>query len=281
MATALPTFPSFDPNADQGAPGVRFKKYISRFRNLIVATDIDDPKRQNALLLHYIGEEVNDIFETLTVSALAEGETVLDVTIKALSEYFTPKQNPVFEEYKFRNAKQTHDEALMTYYTRLKQLSLTCEFHDADREIKSQIIQHGRSQRLRRKALIDPTITLSKLLEMGKAAELADSQAANLERTENVSHFTTGSSKNHNSHPDKARFQPRSPGTMVKCRNCGGTYPHEGEKLLCKDTEKNVAPVENLTTFSPYVSKTYNAQTPQNHVSDATRKEPNDRTSER
>ncbi|CAB4038760.1 Hypothetical predicted protein, partial [Paramuricea clavata] len=222
MATALPTFPSFDPNADQGAPGVRFKKYIARFRNLIVATDIDDPKRQKALLLHYIGEEVNDIFETLTVSEPAEGETVLDVTIKALSEYFTPKQNPVFE-YKFRNAKQTQDEALMTYYTRLKQLSLTCEFHDAGREIKSQIIQHGRSQRLRRKALIDPTITLAKLLEMGKAAELADSQAANLERTENISHFTTGSSKNHN----KARFQSRSPGTRVKCRNCGGTYPHE------------------------------------------------------
>ncbi|CAB3993644.1 Hypothetical predicted protein [Paramuricea clavata] len=245
MATALPTFPSFDPNADQGAPGVRFKKYIARFRNLIVATDIDDPKRQKALLLHYIGEEVNDIFETLTVSEPAEEETVLDVTIKALSEYFTPKQNPVFEEYKFRNAKQTHDEALMTYYTRLKQLSLTCEFHDADREIKSQIIQHGRSQRLRRKALIDPTITLAKLLEMGKAAELADSQAANLERTENVSHFTTGSSKNHN----KARLQSRSPGTRVKCRNCGGTYPHEGGKTACPAYGKECRSCGKLNHF--------------------------------
>ena len=72
MATPLPTFPSFDTNADKGAPGVRFEKYISRFRNLIVATDIDDPKRQKALLLHYIDEEVNDIFETLTVSEPAE-----------------------------------------------------------------------------------------------------------------------------------------------------------------------------------------------------------------
>ena len=101
MATALQTFPFFDPNADQGAPGVGFKKYIARFRNLIVATNIEDPKCQKALLLHYIEEEVNDIFETLTVSEPAEGETVLDVTIKALSEYFTPKQNSAFEEYKF------------------------------------------------------------------------------------------------------------------------------------------------------------------------------------
>ena len=80
---------------------------------MIVRTNID-PKRQKALLLHYIGEEVNDIFETLTVSEPAEGETVLDVIIKALSEYFTPKQNTAFEEYKFRNAKQMPDEALMT-----------------------------------------------------------------------------------------------------------------------------------------------------------------------
>ena len=86
MAAALPTFPSFDPNVDLGAPGVRFKKYISRFRNLLTATNITDPKRQKALLLHYAGAEVNDIFETLTISEPTEGETDLDVTIKALSD---------------------------------------------------------------------------------------------------------------------------------------------------------------------------------------------------
>ncbi len=274
MATALPTFPSFDPNADQGAD-VRFKKYISRFRNLIVATDIDDPKRQKALLLHYIGEEVNDIFDTLTVSEPAEGETVLDVTIKALSDYFTPKQNPVVEEYKFRNAKQKPDEALMTYYTRLKQLSLTCEFHDADREIKSQIVQHGRSQRLRRKALTDPTITLAKLIEMGKAMELADSQAANFERTENVSHFTTGSSKNHNNNnirPDKAtpEQQPWNSGTSVNVVTVEAHIPMKVGKPVVLRTGKNVVPVENSTTFRLYVSKTNVASTPPNRISDGT-----------
>ena len=129
------------------------------------------------------------------------------------------------------------DEALMTYYTRLKQLSLTCEFNDADREIKSQIIQHGRSQRLRRKALLDPTITLTKLLEMGKAMDLADSQAANLERTEHVRHFKTGSSKTHNK--TRGQFPPRSFDTRVQYRNCGGTCPHEGGKTACAAYGKN------------------------------------------
>ena len=173
MATALPVFPSFDPNPDLGAPGVRFKKYISRFRNLITAMGITAAARQKALLLHYVGEEVNDIFETLTVPDPGETDSVLEVAVKALTDYFMPKQNPVFEEYKFRNAKQTHGEPLMTFYTHLKQLSLTCEFTGVDCAIKTQIIQHRISHRLRRKALADPFITLDKILEMGKAMELA------------------------------------------------------------------------------------------------------------
>lgn len=56
MVVNLPVFPLIDPNPDLGAPGIRFKK-----------PDITDPKRQSALLLHYAGEAVNDIFETLTV----------------------------------------------------------------------------------------------------------------------------------------------------------------------------------------------------------------------
>ncbi len=174
----------------------------------------------------------------------------------------------------------------MTYYTRLKQLSLTCEFHDADREIKSQIVQHGRSQRLRRKALTDPTITLAKLIEMGKAMELADSQAANFERTENVSHFTTGSSKNHNNNnirPDKAtpEQQPRNSGTSVKCRNCGGTYPHEGGKTGCPAYGKECRSCGKLNHFQAVCLQDKRRFNPPNRISDGTYEDPSDRKSER
>ena len=37
MATNLPPFPPFDITQDQGAPRLRWKKYITRFRNLLVA----------------------------------------------------------------------------------------------------------------------------------------------------------------------------------------------------------------------------------------------------
>ena len=58
MATALPHFAEFDVHSD-GAVDVRWKKWLVRFKNLLLALGIDDTIIQRALLLHYAGESVN------------------------------------------------------------------------------------------------------------------------------------------------------------------------------------------------------------------------------
>ena len=69
--------------------------------------NIDKNRRQKlALLLHYVGDEVNDIFDTLTITEAGEDESLGDKAIDALSAYFQPKQNVAYEEYQFRQAKQ-------------------------------------------------------------------------------------------------------------------------------------------------------------------------------
>ena len=64
MAVALPNFAEFDVHSD-GAVDTRWKIWLARFRNLLLALAVDNTKRQRALLLHYAGESVNEIFETL------------------------------------------------------------------------------------------------------------------------------------------------------------------------------------------------------------------------
>ena len=54
---------------------------------------------------------------------------------------------------------------------RLKQLAVTCEFADVDREIKTQIVQSCSSHKLRTKALENPSYTLTRLLDAGIAME--------------------------------------------------------------------------------------------------------------
>ena len=63
MAT-IPSFPQFDVK-DQSNLAVRWEEHLKLFKNLMTAMDINDASRQKALLLHYVGEDVNDIFETL------------------------------------------------------------------------------------------------------------------------------------------------------------------------------------------------------------------------
>ena len=84
MATALPTFP------DAHIP-TRWKKWLSRFRNLLVAMNVKDKRRQRALLLHYAGEATNEIFDTLPDTAAGEGDDRFEKAVQALTNYFTPK----------------------------------------------------------------------------------------------------------------------------------------------------------------------------------------------
>ena len=118
----------------------------------------DDKERRRALLLYYAGEEVNEIFETLPNTG-----NDYDTAVTKLTEYFSPKKNTEFEVYKFRQAKQEAGETIDTYHTRLRQLSLTCEFAATDKEVKSQIIQGCASTRLRRRALRED-MTLEELI---------------------------------------------------------------------------------------------------------------------
>ncbi|XP_028413864.1 uncharacterized protein K02A2.6-like [Dendronephthya gigantea] len=254
MATNLPSFPAFDITQDQGALGPRWKKYIARFRNLVVALNINDKKRQRALLLHYAGEHVNDIFDTLPDTTATDDENPFEKAVEALTAYFTPKKNVVYEEYQFRQAKQEQGEKFMAFYTRLKQLSQTCEFTDPDREIKSQLIQQCISSKLRRKALSEPEIALQSLLDYGKTLELTETQVADLEsqtreKAEDVTKLSQYKKSNNrwktsNRGYAKTRKEYKNSGpsgsnsNISKCRNCGGTFPHKGGKTACPAYQK-------------------------------------------
>ena len=107
------------------------------------ASGIDKPKRQKAVLLHLIGEDLYTIYKTLTVPTPRETESVYDTAKKALGDYFAPKCNVEFEIFTFRQAVQEPGEDLDSYYAQLRQLVKNCNFDNPESEIKSQIIQRG------------------------------------------------------------------------------------------------------------------------------------------
>ena len=71
----------------------------------------------------------------------------------------------------------------------MKKLVDSCDFHDIDKEIKSQIVQCGISSRIRKKALRDPSQTLEKLLQEARAEEVSITQATGIEENLKSLHF--------------------------------------------------------------------------------------------
>jgi transposase InsO family protein len=282
MASALPNFPAFNVRED-GSVSVRWARWKERLDNLLVALDVTTFKRQKALLLHYAGDEVHDIFSTLELTACVavndEEPDVYKQATDALEAYFVPKRNKEFDIYKFRQAKQDQGENIMTYCTRLRKLAEHCNFPDLQAELKSQMIQSCLSTRLRRRALRDD-MTLDELLTLARGFELSDQQAHTIEhpssRDETAQAVYRHSKPNYNRGGQKGRSEqnhdaPRSQPQRFKkkeCYRCGGEYPHEG---VCPAMGKTCSKCNRKDHYSKvcrsHSQKAYQVSMPEREIS--------------
>lgn len=303
---SLPNFPAFSVHAEEHSAGVRWKKWIDRFENMLCATDIDSDKKKKAMLLHYVGDETYDIYDSFTdeqkgVGAVrrVDGHDIPDeynVTKKSLTDYFTPKRNTSYEVFKFRQATQNVGESMDSFHTRLRSLAATCNFHDTDREILSQILQGCSSSRVRRKALKDD-MTLANVLAEARATELSDARAAEIEqacssdassvnavkRGSTHRHSTTGpqtskihkqgaySDSDHSSRHGRGGQndsrgswrQPKdSSDRRQRCRYCGGNLPHLSR---CPARGKECSACHKTGHFAKVCESTEKSLTPRIH----------------
>ena len=225
MAVSLPTFPPFDVHSNASSTVVRWKKWLRWFENMMIGLNIkDDLKRKRALLLHYTGEEINDIFETLPDTG---EENNYQAAIDAQNAHFAPTANSEFSIYCFRQAKQQPNETLDTFHTRLQQLAMPCSFTDNDKEVKIQIIQACTSHKLRHSALQHPEWLLSNLLSSGRAMELANKRAADIEQlleALSVNRIHAKQMHEHSNNPRNVHWTRTQTGKT--CYFCGDKYPH-------------------------------------------------------
>lgn len=108
----LPEFPPFE-YSDKTDAGPKWEKWIERLELLFTGMDINDNGRKRALLLHYAGERVYDIYN----AEKGESPTTYVGTKQVLSTYFSHRKNVQMAVYKFRNCKQSGTQTLDEYVT--------------------------------------------------------------------------------------------------------------------------------------------------------------------
>ena len=233
----------FDAKGDPGSVSQRWKQWVRRFKCYIDAMNITSNKQKRALLIYQAGPDVQDIFETLEETG-PDGD--YNTALAKLNNYFLPKKNVAYEIYVFRQVKQDVNESIDSYCTRLRKLSATCKFKNVDFEIKTQIIQACTSQRLRRRALREPDISLADLLLYGRTLERSEQEAQSMERSSELpsaddvvnsvktfslqskSHASKSRQKYSSQKPKNLRANPQKVASTSKtCFSCGHPYPHQ------------------------------------------------------
>ena len=244
---SLPHYPVFDTSGSRSSQSVRWKKWLERWEEFMIGLgidDVEDDRRKKALLLHYAGKDVHDIFDTLPdrlrVTGDADSVTHFGKAKAALNKHFVTTVNEEIESQIFREClPDEQEESTRSYYTRLCALAETCGFANIDREIKSQIIQYTNLKKLRVKALSDPTQTLAQLLEFASTSELAMQQAKKMEENlkgkvafvaQKTQHKSPKSDSSSSKKHPKKKLGKKNDGPSTdkknKCRYCGGEYPH-------------------------------------------------------
>lgn len=203
----------------QGNPSENWRRWVQRFDLYLTASGKikEDEKVQCAILLHVIGEEALEIYNTFKF-ATGEDPNKIAHLKKKFEEYVNPRKNTVFERYRFWECKQQEGETIDQFITELKTRAKSCEFGDQhDLMIRDRIVFGVRDTRLKERLLRESSdLTLEKAASVCRAGEASSSQIKELEDSDkSVPVHWVGNKFN------LRRPKPPRPKLPFNCSKCG------------------------------------------------------------
>ncbi|XP_061398654.1 uncharacterized protein LOC133334373, partial [Musca vetustissima] len=213
-----------------------WKTWHTKFKIFLRASNLEtEPdKRKVALLLHHLGSQSLEIFNSFDMDI--DTVTYEDL-VRMLGSHFTPKANIVMERHRFFTCKQQDNQTIDEYVTILRNLSLNCEFGDLKNDLVRDIFICGLSQKhynIKERLLTEDKINLEKSIEIANNIVLAKSNAAMLqedgfmEGSINAMSKKSGRMYGYNSNNTKSE--------SGKCKKCGQSHkyncPAEGAKCF-------------------------------------------------
>ena len=184
----------FDCKGNPTSVGPRWRRWKRSFEFFLEAKGLKKDSQRKALLLHCAGQDVQDIFDTLTdPGPVPAGDTEYAKAMRSLDGYFFPQVNIPFERHEFPQAKQDESETADQFVMKLFQLSEHCEFGEAKEvHIRDQLIDKCKSHNLRKKLLeAGGTLTLQKAREIARSMEAAERKAKQIENDSRSEHVHT------------------------------------------------------------------------------------------
>jgi plasmid maintenance system killer protein len=155
-----------------------WRKWKQRFELYLTASgnDTKGEEIKSAILLHAVGEEALEIYNTFTWDAAGD-ERRTNTILEKFTSYCEPKKNLTWERHVFNTRNQQADETIDKYVTDLKIKAMSCEFGVLkDSLIRDRIVCGIQDKQTRRQLLKEPNLTLSQAIDICRASETTKSQ---------------------------------------------------------------------------------------------------------
>ena len=184
-----------------------------------------------ATLYTVLGKEANQIAENLDVTDLSEPDSLID----ALTNYFEPQKNIIFERCLFNTAIQEENESIDQYLNRLRKLATTCDYGAFTNQLICDRLAIGISdQAVRSRLLREKTLTLEGAVDMVRATETSKNQLKQMERQGESSIHSVRNKSSYNKNKRDSKIP-------ITCKYCGKSHkPRECPAFgqICKKCHK-------------------------------------------
>lgn len=149
------TLEKFKCEGDPTTLVARWERWKRALEIYLSAAGIEDNEKKKACLLHFGGQELQDIFFNVPVGSNNQDKNsgVFKSAIEKLDTYFSSKHSKVYARYVFRLIKQDANEKFYDFLARLREQANKCNFSSTDDNIIDQIVEKCNSDELRRKIL--------------------------------------------------------------------------------------------------------------------------------
>ena len=134
---------------------------------------------QCAILLHMIGEEALNIYDTFTFTETEKDK--VQPLINKFENYFSPKKNITYQRYLFNTCIQ-NGRHFDIFLVDLQNKAKFCEFGTlSDSLIRDRIVCGIDAKPVRERLLRDNELTLTKAINLVRACETSKTQVSDLE----------------------------------------------------------------------------------------------------
>ena len=207
-----------------------WRRWEQRFKLYMTASGANekDEEVKVAILLHTIGEDALDLFNTFTFADDEDG--TVDGILKAFEAYCSPEKNVVFERYQFWSHAMADGLPVDKFVTELRQKSKSCEFGISETDmIRDKLVFSLNNAALKERLLREKDLNLAKAVTLCRASEAARSQMQAMQTTHAVgeSHVQAMNRAPAQPQTEKGKFysdRKKSKEWNAYCNKCGRTH---------------------------------------------------------